>query len=167
MSAVIKQAITGVDNKYNHLHIYYQTLNSPQFKINLKVVFVLNTKTNKYILLASTDINQSARQIVEYYQLRFQIEFLFRDAKQFTSLNHCQARDQHKLDFHFNMSLTAINFSKAVMITENTKSLNNFVRQSYNKKFLDFIYFKLRLKPKFEENNHITKEIIEFGSMRA
>ena len=98
-----KWLFAGVDNKYNHLHIYYQKLNSQHFKLNLKVVLVLNTKTNKYILLASTDVNQSAIQIVEYYQLRFQIEFLFRDAKQFTSLNHCQARDQHKLDFHFNM----------------------------------------------------------------
>ena len=133
-----KWFFTGINNKYKYLHIYYQTLNSSQFKINLKVVLVLNTKTNKYILLDSTEVNQLARQIVEYYKLRFQIEFLFRDAKQFSCLNHCQARDQHKLDFHFNMSLTAINFSKAVMITENTTSLNNVVRQSYNKKNYGF-----------------------------
>lgn len=162
-----KWIFEGADYKYNHLHIYYQTLNSPRFKLNLKVVLIFNTRTNKYILLCSTDIYQPARQILEYYQLRFQIEFLFRDAKQFSCLNHCQARDQHKLDFHFNMSLTAINLSKAVMITENTKSLNNFVRKAYNQKFIDFIYFKLRIKPKFDHNNITMKEIIEFGSIRA
>jgi hypothetical protein len=39
------------------------------------------------------------------YRLRFQIEFLYRDAKQFTGLNDCQARSPSKLNFH-NMSLT-------------------------------------------------------------
>ena len=79
----------GIDYKYNHLQIYYQILNSPRFGRNLKVVLLLNTRTNKYVLLTSTDLYQGARQIVEYYQLRFQIEFLFRDAKQFACLTHC------------------------------------------------------------------------------
>ena len=35
--------------------------------------------------------------------MRFQIEFLFRDAKQFTGLEDCQARDPVKLAFHFNL----------------------------------------------------------------
>ncbi len=39
-------------------------------------------------------------------------EFIFRDAKQFTGLGHCQARGQASLDFHFNASLTALNLAK-------------------------------------------------------
>jgi hypothetical protein len=46
---------------------------------------------------------------LRYYKARFQIEFLFRDAKQFTGLNDHQVRDQKKLDFHLNLSLTALN----------------------------------------------------------
>ena len=38
----------------------------------------------KNILLLSTDISLPAEEILEYYQARFQIEFIFRDAKQFT-----------------------------------------------------------------------------------
>jgi len=69
---------------------------------------------------------------VKYYQLRFQIEFLFRDAKQFAGLNHCQARNQHKLDFHFNMSLAAVNLAKVIKIMNPTmKSMNSFVRNCY------------------------------------
>jgi len=156
----------GIDYKYNHLHIYYQTLNSIQFKRNLKVVLVLNTNNQKYILLASTDIEQSARQIVEYYQLRFQIEFLFRDAKQFTGLNDCQARSEDKLDFHFNASFAALNLSNAIMIEENSTSLNNIVRKAYNENFLNFILVKLSLKPNFNVNDPIFDEIITFGLMR-
>jgi hypothetical protein len=40
------------------------------------------------------------------------IEFLFRDAKQFTGLSDCQARSKAKLDFHFNASLSAVTFAK-------------------------------------------------------
>ena len=44
--------------------------------------------------------------------MRFEIEFIFRDAKQFTGLGDCQARDAQKLAFHFNASLTALNLAK-------------------------------------------------------
>jgi hypothetical protein len=63
-------------------------------------------------LLFSTDTEQDPMQIYQYYKLRFQIEFIFRDAKQFTGLEDCQARDALKLAFHFNASLTALNLAK-------------------------------------------------------
>jgi len=53
-----------------------------------------------------------AKKIYEYYKIRFQIEFLFRDAKQFTGLNHCQARSKEKIYFHINTSLTAVSVAK-------------------------------------------------------
>jgi hypothetical protein len=63
-------------------------------------------------LLFSTDINLDALEILCFYKARFQIEFIFRDAKQFTGLADCQARDLTKLDFHFNASLMALNLAK-------------------------------------------------------
>jgi hypothetical protein len=39
------------------------------------------------------------------YKARFQIEFLFRDSKQFTGLIDCQARSKAMLNFLFNASL--------------------------------------------------------------
>lgn len=62
----------------------------------------------------STDLDMAARDIVEYYRTRFQIEFCFRDAKQFTGLNHCQALDLRKLVFAFNASLASVNVAKVV-----------------------------------------------------
>jgi len=32
-----------------------------------------------------------AMTLIKYYKARFQIEFLFRDAKQYTGLTHCQS----------------------------------------------------------------------------
>jgi hypothetical protein len=50
--------------------------------------------------------------MVQSYKARFQIEFIFRDAKQFTGLCDAQTRDPKRLEFHFNASLTALNLAK-------------------------------------------------------
>jgi len=95
--------------------IYSLVLNHVSLKRNVKiVVLVAETKEGKkkYALLFSTDTDLNAKTIVRYYKARFQIEFLFRDAKQFTGLCDCQARDKQRLDFHFNASLTTLNLAK-------------------------------------------------------
>jgi hypothetical protein len=51
----------------------------------------------------------SAFDIHRFYQARFQIEFLFRDAKPFTGLCDCQSRQREVLHFHFNAAMTALN----------------------------------------------------------
>ncbi len=53
---------------------------------------------------------------------RFQIEFCFRDAKQFVGLTDCQACDTRKLDFAFNSSVTAVNVEK-IMCSEYNLSI--------------------------------------------
>ena len=50
---------------------------------------------------------------IDLYAARFQIEFLFRDSKQFTGLLDCQARAASALDFHFNASLATLNLVRA------------------------------------------------------
>jgi putative transposase len=52
--------------------------------LNLVVVVKNNLRTHKcaHVLLFSTDLSLSAEQIIDFYSLRFQIEFNFRDAKQ-------------------------------------------------------------------------------------
>jgi hypothetical protein len=97
------------------IHLYTLVVNSVNLKCNLRLVYVLNLRhPNKpaYALLFSTDTELTAECIYRYYKARFQIEFIFRDAKQFTGLGHCQARGQDRLDFHFNASLTALNLAK-------------------------------------------------------
>ena len=70
-----------------------------------------NGKTTN-ALLFGTDVHLPPEQIVSDYQTRFPIEFIFRDAKQFTGLSDCQARHLPRLDFHFNASLIALNLAK-------------------------------------------------------
>lgn len=70
-------------------------------------------KTQARKVFFSTDTEMSAKDIMDFYRTRFQIEFLLRDGKQFTGLTHCQSRQKEALAFHFNMSLTAINVARA------------------------------------------------------
>ena len=71
----------------------------------------------RYILLFSTDINLSARDILTYYRARFQIEFIFRDARQYTGLVGYQWRNIDALA-HVNASLTALNLAKVTIRKE-------------------------------------------------
>lgn len=157
----------GADWTYPHLHIYTQILNSPRFERNLKVVLLHNTRSGKYVLLASTDLKQQPRQIVHFYQLRFQIEFLFRDAKQFAGLTHCQARDEHKLDFHFNFSLAAVNLARLEMKqNQTTRSFNSMTRKAYNKRLITFLFDKLSLNDHFDLNNPSIQQAILLGEIK-
>ena len=56
--------------------------------LNSVVVVKTHLKTGKsaQVVLFSTDLDLTADQIVDYYSLRFQIEFNFRDAKQYWGL---------------------------------------------------------------------------------
>ena len=63
----------------------------------------------------STDTSLSGEEVLLYYRTRFQIEFCFRDAKGYTGLMDCQARDKWKLDFAFNASFTSLNVAKVTM----------------------------------------------------
>lgn len=154
----------GIDHQMAHLELYTQVLNSPRFKRDFRVVLVRNTQLNRYILLACTDLELSARNILRFYQLRFQIEFLFRDAKQFAGLSHCQAREANRLHFHFNMSLAAINLARFEMKENQTKrSFNDFARKAYNRKLLNWFLTQLSPEAKLEINQTQIQRICEFG----
>lgn len=86
---------------------------SKAMKRNIRIVVHYPTSGGHKIYF-STDLSMSAKDIIEYYRTRFQIEFCFRDSKQFSGLNHCQARDLRKLDFAFNASLASVNIAKVV-----------------------------------------------------
>ena len=79
------------------------------------VVLVWHTAQGKrqHAILATTDLTCTAANVLRFYQARFQLEFLFRDAKQFAGLTECQARHAAALDFHCNASLATVSATRA------------------------------------------------------
>lgn len=65
-------------------------------------------------IFVSTLTTLAGMDLWRYYHLRYQIEFLYRDGKQFTGLTHCQSRQKERLSFQFNFSLTLISLAKVV-----------------------------------------------------
>ncbi len=96
------------------IQLYTGVINSVHFKWNIRIVYLIKPVGDRLqtALLFSTDTDLAALKIYRLYKARFQIEFLFRDAKQFTGLSDCQARGQKALHFHFNASMTALNLLK-------------------------------------------------------
>lgn len=155
-------------NLEEHIEVHSVIVNSPKFKTNLRVVMLLNTKTDKHILLACTDLELDALKIIDYYKLRFKIEFLFRDAKQFTGLTHCQARSKEKIHFHFNLSLAAINMANYQMEMNPTiMSMNTFKRLAYNTRFADFLFKQLSPIAEVDINSPFVQKAIQLGRMWA
>ena len=85
-------------------------------KIHVLLVAVDYLKENGALqtrkLYFSTCFKQDWLFVLSCYQCRFQIEFLFRDAKQFTGLMHCQSTNEIKLLNHINLSLTTVSVAK-------------------------------------------------------
>ena len=67
----------------------------------VRIVYLQDKQTKSYALFVCTDTAIKPELIMKYYRLRFQIEFLIRDAKQHCGLEECQARSGNKLYFHF------------------------------------------------------------------
>ena len=96
-------------------HLYSATLNSPSLKRTLRVALLITTTPKgkeRRLLSFGTDLSQSAREIVRLYRARFQIEFLFREAKSRAGLTHCQSRRAQTLHNHWNAAFAVVNLAK-------------------------------------------------------
>lgn len=133
-----------LDTEDEPIVLYHQVLNHGQFQRNLQVVVVVYTPRNRYAVLCSTDVELDALRLYRYDKARFQIEFLFRDAKQLTGLSDGQARSKRQRDFHFNASLSALTFAKlearqAHGTGDPSSSMASLKRRAFNQHLLDRI----------------------------
>ena len=154
---------------------FYAIVNSKSLKIDILLVVERKTdERGKTIqrLIFSTDTKMNALEVLEYYHCRFQMEFNFRDAKQATGLNHCQARDLDKLYFHFNTSLTTINISKIMHLNDKNKegkpfSIADYKLLYHNAFLLNRFIETFGIKPKTLKSHHHVKELLYFGTKAA
>jgi len=157
------------------LTIYTAIVHSKAFRRDIKLAIAVFSKKGQEVtrkLYFSTDLQQEGKQIVQYYRSRFQIEFLYRDAKQHTGLTDCQARSENKLDFHFNASLTAVNLAKFDWLSNKTNLNTPFSMANYktffnNALMLDRFICRFAINPNSAKNQKIVKELLEFGKIAA
>ena len=115
----------------------------------------------------------SATDILIYYRSRYQIEFLYRDAKQFTGLEHCQSRKEKRLNFHFNASLTAVSLAKAAhhlnIPKKDRKSFLMFSikAQYFNELLLNRFFDVFGIDPNSKKINSLIIPLKNFGKIVA
>ena len=172
------QDLQGFDWVSNEegIDLYTQVLNHRSLKRTLRVVVVLDQRDPKhprYALLFSTDLTLDAQTIYRYYKARFQIEFIFRDAKQFTGLSDCQARDADRLHFHFNASLTALNIAKCEQLEVHVgaepmvNSIASVKAGYFNEHYLQIIFSMLALDPTSMKKTPAYQFLREYGKIAA
>jgi putative transposase len=71
----------------------------------------LKTNTRSHVILFSSDLDLEADKIIDYYKLRFQIEFNFRDAKQFWGLEDFMNLSQTAVTNAANLAFFMVNLS--------------------------------------------------------
>lgn len=152
--------------------LYTAVVNSPHFKRNLRLAYLLDRRKPgkvRYAVLFSTDTDLDARELVRLYRLRFQVEFIFRDAKQYTGLSDCQARSQARLAFHFNASLTALNIARLAERSGSSSvfSMATVKRRGYNRLFLERIIRYLDLEAEMVLLHPAYERLCNYGAIAA
>jgi len=159
----------------NELKVYNAVVYCKAFKrmINLSIaVFYKNQKEVARKLYFSTDLKIDGMKIVSYYRSRFQIEFLYRDAKQHCGLEDCQARSKNKLYFHFNAALTAVNLAKMHWLDTRKSeaepfSMANFKTLCNNMLLLNRFFSVFAINPNTPKNHQKIKELYKYGLIAA
>lgn len=157
------------------VEVYTLVVNHISLKRDVRVVILereLKGK-RKRVILFSTDVCLLAEEIIKYYKSRFQIEFLFRDAKQFTGLTDCQSRNKETLEFHFNAALTATNLARieaqlqSEQKTRQVYSIASCKQLAFNEQYLNLIISKLEIEPQMIKNHPDYESLRNYGAIAA
>jgi Transposase DDE domain len=158
------------------LNLYTLAVWHVSLKRQIRIAAVVDTRKpgkTGVALLFSTDLELDAELIVEYYKARFQIEFIFRDAKQFTGLCDAQTRQPQTLDFHFNASLSALNLAKyenQLRVARDTQkqslqpfSMASYKRVAFNDHLLERFISMLELNPTLIKSHPNYENLRSYG----
>lgn len=158
------------------VEVYTQELYHNSLKRWLRVVVLVWYTTDgkrHHAILATTNVRCEAAEVVRLYQARFQIEFLFRDGRQFAGLTECQARNEAALDFHFNAALATVSAARAAQVAAQANdeavvfSLLTQKQVACNEQFLALISAKYGYDLNEWKNHPAYEELRTYGALAA
>ena len=99
--------------------VYQAQLRHKKFPEPLNVVSILKTHLpthrKSHVLLFSSDLTLDAETLMDYYSLRFQLEFNFRDAKQYWGLEDFMNVNKTPVNNAANLSMFMVNVSAKLL----------------------------------------------------
>jgi IS4 transposase len=104
----------GIRTDYYQAKMLHKSFAQP---LNVVIIVKTNLKTGKraHVILFSSDLNLSYEKLVDYYRLRFQIEFNFRDAKQYWGLDDFMNVKEVPVTNAANLALFMVNISQRLL----------------------------------------------------
>jgi hypothetical protein len=156
--------------------VYSAIVYSKALKRNIRLVHVTYPGNKEKLtrkLYFSTDTQMGALEILDGYQSRFQIEFLYRDGKQHTGLTGSQARSKNKLNFQFNAALTAINIARVEHWLSQPKgmrkpfSMADIKTMNHNRLLLERFIDAFGVNAYSAKNRNLVDELIYYGTIAA
>jgi putative transposase len=141
--------------------------------LNIVIIVKINLKTQAcaHILLFSSDLELAYDKLIDYYRLRFQIEFNFRDAKQFWGLEDFMNVNQTPVYNAANLAMFMVNVSQVLIRhfrpTCPTFSVNDLKAHFRGRKY---VTETLKLLPQLPEPifiDQIFANIAQIGSINA
>ena len=156
-------------------NIYQMTMWHKRFPDLLNVVVIvktnLKTGAHAHVVLFSSDLNLAYDNLIDYYRLRFQIEFNFRDAKQFWGLEDFMNVNQLPVYNAANLAMFMVNVSQ--VLTHHMRptcphfSVNDLKAHFRGRKYVTETLKLLPLLPEPIFINRIFANIARIGSINA
>jgi len=112
---LVEQSVdSDIETRTYQAEMLHQEFAQP---LNVVIVTKVNLKSGDFanVNLFSSDLELSFEKMIDYYSLRFQIEFNFRDAKQFWGLEDFMNVKQVPLTNALNLSLFMVNLSHVLL----------------------------------------------------
>lgn len=161
--------------KSTQIDIYQMTLLHRLFDQKLNVVIIVKTNlvtlARSHVILFSSDLDLPYGKLIDYYSLRFQIEFNFRDAKQYWGLEDFMNVKKMPVTNAVNLAFFMVNISHA-LIDEVRKHNPLFGVQDLKAYFRagKYLYETLKLVPEKPDPilfQQIFAQITKIGSINT
>ena len=169
------QRFEFVTNLADDISLYTAVVWSVSLKRRVRLAYILNQQSgqHRHVVLFSTDLDIDPQMLYRCYAARFQIEFVFRDARQYTGLADCQARSAEAIDTHVNASLMALNLAKAALRQHQCPSqpqsfsLASFKRLALNEHLLNLFIDEFGLEPTLIKSHRSYQTLLEYGAITS
>jgi len=143
------------------------------YLINAVIIVKICLKTQKRsrVILFSTDLHLQAKELIKFYSLRFQIEFNFRDAKQYFGLADFKNIKQQQVKNAVGLAFFMDNISMILIEQAKEKWKEEFVSiqdlKAYfrGEKYLNFILNTLEIDQQSILNQTDVQQILKIGAI--
>ena len=138
-------------------------------QLNAVIIVKINLKTKKlgHAILFSSDVELNWEKLVDYYSLRFQIEFNFRDAKQHFGLEDFMNTTKVGVENAANLAFMMVLLSAKLIKngTENRVGINDLKTHYRGVKYAVLTLKKVLEKPEPILMKQIIEEVSRLGSI--